>query len=112
PLARRGSAELYSAVSQISNLQGGLCNEGVGRGRTRPRREFGGKFGRTEAPGYPAECNSARQQIKNLRYEVLRYGLPLSEATDCDERGSRQALLHRQFSGKSQSFAFTGLYTT
>ena len=48
--ARRRSAELHSAVSQICNLQGVKI------------------FQRPLDGARPAECNSAIRQIENLRY--------------------------------------------
>ena len=119
--ARRRSAELYSAVSQIFNLRTGRCESIGGRYQDRPQREFVEGFDRAKTLGCPAECNSAIQQIKNLRYGACAMGplpgnqpyvLPGSEAVDCATHGSRQALLQRQCSGKSQSFALTGLFTT
>src|SRR5437870_2998342 len=73
------SADLQSAVSQIFNL--------LNAGNVRTLRQT--------LPA--AECNSAIQQITNLRYFLC---------------GSREALLHCQPSGVAQSRAFTGLLTT
>jgi hypothetical protein len=78
-LAQARSAELYSDGSQIYNLQRvaqPAAHENLAR---------------------PAECNSAIQQIANLRYGA---------------GGSRHALLHLQLSGESHSRALTGLFTT
>src|SRR6266487_2611798 len=78
-IARRRSAELHSAVSQICNLR-----------RSRNPKAVG-KIARL------AECNSAIQQIENLRYNGF---------------ASRHALLHFQSSGAAHKRAFTGLFTT
>ncbi|HEX9045734.1 MAG TPA: hypothetical protein VF988_01795, partial [Verrucomicrobiae bacterium] len=53
--AEGGSAELHSAVSQICNLQ--RVNE----------------YGSALNCEGPAECNSAIQQIKNLRYGRMQF---------------------------------------
>ncbi|SRR6266487_50191 len=79
-IARKRSAELYSAVSQI-------CNLPLSR-----NPQVAGKVGRS------AECNSAIQQIENLRYFA--------------GASPRQALLHFQSSGAAHRRAFTGLFTT
>jgi hypothetical protein len=78
------SAELHSAVSQICNLR----SRWLAKANWNIRRA--------------AECNSAIQQIKNLRYDAWR---DVAFA-------SRQALLHFQSSGAAHRRAFTGLLTT
>src|SRR6266540_1521518 len=79
------SAELHSAVSQIFNLQR------VGR------------FQRSWRNSRPAECNSAIQQIENLRYENVRYD---ADGLSC------HALLHFQSVIARHKRALTGLFTT
>src|SRR5262245_26849644 len=84
-LARRRSAELHSAVSQICNLQ---------------RADQSGTSGRIQRS---AECNSAIQQIENLRYVAARYFV---------DGSPHQALPHFHSVGAAQSLAFTGLFST
>ena len=79
--ARTRSADLQSAVSQICNLRS------VGR------------FGALRSLPRPAECNSAIQQIENLRYDPA-------------DAQPFHALLHGQSSGVAHNPAVTGLFLT
>src|SRR5262249_42291739 len=74
--ARRRSAELHSAVSQICNLQIVRLDAGVRENQLDPRRKVACKTPPFRANARPADYKSAIQQIKNLRYA---FGAPVSK---------------------------------